>query len=154
MSADLHAKFGLLEQSRRQAQTEPVAVAIPVAAAGQTPAPEEYRPFKRCQNGDSPFALALRLASRDLKAVPYAWISWIDFDPSTGIALYLTQGFCIRILGRALDELALLVVKREVEWVCQADSATARLLGNATVVESFRFDKYHPEEFLPGLRGG
>jgi hypothetical protein len=87
--------------------------------------------------------LELRKKTGNIRAISYAWLEKVDFDPSTGLTLYAGQEK-IRIKGRNLDAIAshhisLLggVLRKRVPWISESNqSALLQADKDAVVVES------------------
>lgn len=92
--------------------------------------------------GDSPSMLELRLATGNRVGLPYAWLSEVTYDPSTGITLAYTTGAGVTITGRRLGPVYAALVAQQAVYVREADPPTAELLADGVpVVESIRVDR-------------
>ncbi|MDX1968857.1 MAG: hypothetical protein SFV23_16905 [Planctomycetaceae bacterium] len=79
------------------------AVGTPAAADTAAEAVEDYGAFGWLRGiRDRAIFLELRKKDGNIRAVGYAWLQELDFDPSIGITLHLPTGK-IRILGRNLN---------------------------------------------------
>ncbi len=95
---------------------------------------------------DRSIMLELRKKNGNIKAIGYAWLERIEFDPSEGITLYVA-GHQIKIKGRNLntdlgDHVQLFqgITRHRVPWVQESDEPAALLAGKgATVVEEIEW---------------
>jgi hypothetical protein len=79
---------------------------------------------------DRALMLELRKKTGNIRAIGYAWLQRIEFDPSKGITL-LGAGEKIQLIGRHLNAEVLpnlrlfqSLVRQRVLWVQEADEAT------------------------------
>ena len=84
--------------------------------------------------------LELRKKTGDIRAIGYAWIQKVDFDPSGMITLFVGDE-TIRIKGRNLNavasqQISLLggIIRHRVPWIAEADQSTALQADNNSVV--------------------
>jgi hypothetical protein len=90
--------------------------------------------------------LELRKKTGNIRAISYAWLEKVDFDPSTGLTLYAGQEK-IRIQGRNLNvitsqHLNLLsgILRKRVPWIAESDqSAVLQADKAAIIVESIEW---------------
>ena len=91
---------------------------------------------------DRAVMIELRKKDGNIKAVGYAWLVQVEFDPSVGITLHLA-GQKIRILGRNLNaesraNVRLLqgILRHRVPWVQEMDEPALMRAGDQeTVIE-------------------
>jgi hypothetical protein len=84
--------------------------------------------------------LELRRKTGNIRAIPYGWISKIDFDPSTGITLYVGEDK-IQIRGRWLnrtgaqrDSLLRGICRHRVPWISESDQSGVLTAEKETIV--------------------
>lgn len=90
--------------------------------------------------------LELRKANGSILAVGYAWLEWIDFEPSEGLTLHVA-GKKVRIKGRNLNRMVdsrprlfASLTNHRVLWAQEADrSAAVNSEDDATVIESIEW---------------
>jgi hypothetical protein len=90
--------------------------------------------------------LELRKKTGDIRAIGYAWIQKVDFDPSGMITLFVGDE-TIRIKGRNLNavasqQMSLLggILRHRVPWIGEADqSAALQADNNSVVVETIEW---------------
>jgi hypothetical protein len=85
--------------------------------------------------------LELRKKTGDIRAIGYAWIQKVDFDPSGTITLFFAGDETIRIKGRNLNavasqQMSLLggILRHRVPFICEADQSTALQSDNHSIV--------------------
>ncbi|HEY1685913.1 MAG TPA: hypothetical protein VGG19_14205 [Tepidisphaeraceae bacterium] len=84
--------------------------------------------------------LELRKKTGNLRAIGFGWIQKIDFDPSSGITLYVVDE-TIKIKGRNLNAIArqqisLLggIIRHRVPWIAESDQSTILQADKSDVV--------------------
>jgi hypothetical protein len=90
--------------------------------------------------------LELRQKTGNIRAIGYGWIQKVDFDPSSGITLFVGDE-TIRIKGRNLNalggpQISLLggIIRHRVPWIAEADQSTALQADkNSVVVEKIEW---------------
>ena len=90
--------------------------------------------------------LELRRKDGNVRAIGYAWLHQIDFDPSEGITLH-HAGQKIRIIGRNLNSEARSnvrmfqgITRARVPWIQEADGPTlVQSAESATIIEKIEW---------------
>ena len=84
--------------------------------------------------------LELRKKTGDIRAIGYAWIQKVDFDPSGTITLFAGDEI-IRIKGRNLNAVASQqmslwggILRHRVPFICEADQSKALQADNHSIV--------------------
>jgi hypothetical protein len=84
--------------------------------------------------------LELRKKTGNIRAIGYGWIEKVDYDPSTGITLFVSGG-TIRIQGRNLNaivsqQISLLggILRHRVPWIGEADQSIALQSDKSAVI--------------------
>ena len=89
---------------------------------------------------DRAMMLELRKKTGNIRGVAYGWIQTIDFDPSSGITLYVGDA-TITIKGRNLNtvarqQISLLggILRHRVPWIVESDQSAVLQADNKSLV--------------------
>lgn len=136
-----------LLQKYAKLQSKPEDHSLPAPAASQENETDDLTAFGFLR-GVRDRALMLELRKRDgnVKAVGYAWLSQVEFDPSIGITLHV-GGQQIRIRGRNLNaecranvRLFQGLVRHRVPWIQELDEPALMQTGEGeTVIEKIEW---------------